>query len=130
MFTKTFNAEPGELSNIRAFVRVQAEGFALPLEATQDLILAVSEACANVVRHTPSREVRLTLTRLSDGVAIEVKDTGVFSHRTSVANREGGYGIPVMLRLVDEFSIREGREDEPGTVVRLVKRAVPVASSA
>lgn len=125
VLTQIFPADPAALRLIREFVRTQAAKAQLPADAVHDLVLAVSEACVNVVRHTPSQEVRVRWMPLPNGVAVEVKDTGVFQHRPPVGREEGGYGIPVMLGLVDEFSIRQGQPDSPGTVVRLVKRASP-----
>lgn len=121
---QAFPADPAALRQIREYVRTKCAA-ALPMDAVHDLVLAVSEACVNVLRHTASPEVRLTWTPLADGVAVEVKDSGVFRHRPPVGRDEGGYGIPVMLGLVDEFSIRRGMPQEPGTVVRLVKRSRP-----
>lgn len=33
----------------------------------------------------------------------------------------GGHGIPLMMALMDEVVVREGTEEDPGTLVRLVK---------
>ena len=58
-------------------------------------------------------------------IEIRVEDKGVFDKRipTGLDGSEGGRGIPVMMALMDELSIREGRPDAPGTMVRLVKHA-------
>jgi anti-sigma regulatory factor (Ser/Thr protein kinase) len=34
---------------------------------------------------------------------------------------QGGHGIPLMMALMDEVVVREGTEETPGTLVRLVK---------
>lgn len=88
-----------------------------------DLLIAVSEACANAMRHSASTQLEVLWTPLIDGVAIEVRDEGVFNSEAFPASGAGGLGIKVMLGLMDELTICGGREDSPGTVVRLVKRA-------
>jgi two-component sensor histidine kinase len=75
------------------------------------------------MRHSASERLEVLWTPLIDGVAIEIRDEGVFRRQAYPAQAEGGFGIQVMLGLMDELTICGGREDSPGTLVRLVKRA-------
>lgn len=123
--TTTFPARTDDLHRIRAFVRECTQGAALPSNVIRDLVLAVSEACANAALHSDSDEIHLQLRVHDDRVECVVQDGGVFSRRVPVPELglRGGRGIPLMMALMDEFTIREGKREEPGTVVRLVKYA-------
>jgi anti-sigma regulatory factor (Ser/Thr protein kinase) len=121
--TRTFRAHPSALFEIRQFVRTLAEGETFPAQMTGDLLVAVSEACANSILHTNTPEVRVTWKRFGACVEVEVLDEGVFRRRVRMPEVEGGggHGISLMMALVDELSIREGTAATPGTRVRLVK---------
>jgi len=93
----------------------------------EDLTLAVSEACANSIIHTTSPDIRVTWTRIDECVQIEVRDQGIFKRQVRMPEIDGrgSHGIPLMMALVDELSIREGTTARPGTLVRLVKCQTP-----
>jgi len=120
---QTFRAHPSALYEVRRFVRERGGESLLPAQMVEDLILAVSEACANSIIHTTSRDLRVTWLAAGECVEIEVRDRGVFKRQIRMAELEGrgSHGIPLMMALVDEFSIREGSPANPGTMVRLVK---------
>jgi anti-sigma regulatory factor (Ser/Thr protein kinase) len=119
----SFRAHPSALYEIRQFVRRLAADADLASQATNDLVVAVSEACANSMLHTSSPEIRVSWTLKGDCVEIKVRDDGVFRRRVPMPELDGrgGHGIPLMMALVDEITIREGTEGTPGTLVRLVK---------
>jgi serine/threonine-protein kinase RsbW len=95
-----------------------------------DLKLAVTEACANAVRHAYGEEehgtVRLRLVLDGSTLTIEVADDGRGIGTGSVVRRdpsslpEAGMGLSIMRAVVDELEI----ESPPagGTVVRLTKQ--------
>jgi len=89
----------------------------------EDLTLAVSEACANSIIHTTSPDVRVTWTPIGECVEVQIRDRGVFKRRVFMPEIDGraSHGIPLMMALVDELTIREGTSARPGTLVRLVK---------
>lgn len=119
----SFRAHPSALYEIRQFVRQLAEQAAFPEQSTNDLLVAVSEACANSMLHTNSREIKVTWTPTADCVEVKVRDEGVFKKRLRLAEVDGqsANGIPLMTALVDEFTLKEGTEQNPGTLIRLVK---------
>jgi serine/threonine-protein kinase RsbW len=92
-------------------------------ERTEELALAVSEACANSIRHSSSREIRVEWRQSGNCVVVEIEDDGVFKDRLPVPELEdaGGRGILLITAFVDELAIREGTRESPGTTVRLVK---------
>lgn len=120
---RSFPAHPSRLSEIRSFVRKQARQAELSKEASDDLALAVSEACANAILHAGG--AMLTVNWQSDGerIEVEVRDEGIFRRRVPMPelDGQGGHGIPLMMALMDEVVVREGTEESPGTLVRLVK---------
>jgi anti-sigma regulatory factor (Ser/Thr protein kinase) len=122
---KSFPARTQELHNIRSFIRERGERASLPADLIRDLVLAVSEACANSALHSGSDETRVQLNVGDDRVECIIEDSGVFSRRIPVPElgHRGGRGIPLMMALMDEFAIREGNEGDPGTLIRLVKYA-------
>lgn len=120
---RSFRAHPSALSQVRDFVRTQCENDGLSTELCDDLLLAVSEACVNAVIHTASSHMNLSWRTHPDAVEILVEDEGVFERKVPVPEVDGtaGRGIPIMLAVVDEVTIREGTPAHPGTVVRFLK---------
>jgi serine/threonine-protein kinase RsbW len=114
----------------RAVERIAIEAGLTPAE-TDDLDLAVTEACANAIRHgSPEKErstVRVTFFLAPECVLVEVHDQGPGftegSRRAPAAGelRDGGYGLHIMRQLMDDVEIIWHR----GTTVRLVKQRVP-----
>lgn len=119
---RRFAAHPAALGEIRRFVRREATQATLGTERAEELALAVSEACANAIRHTGTHEIRLACRRDGMCLIVDIEDEGVFNDRLPVPELEyGGRGILLMAAFVDEVAIREGTRNSPGTRVRLVK---------
>ena len=120
---RTFRAHPSALHEIRRFVRAQVELDGFPSSAAEDLVLAVSEACANAILHTNSAAIDVQCVFSHAGAEVRVRDTGIFRRRVVVPVLDEGHGrgIPLMFALMDEVSIHEGTTLHPGTLVRLVK---------
>jgi anti-sigma regulatory factor (Ser/Thr protein kinase) len=127
--TRSFLSHPSALYPVRQFLRERAAQAELPKLVAEDLLLATSEACTNAVVHTQSRRFEVTWTLSDEDVCVRVRDEGVFIRRVPMqdaaepdGSTSGGRGIPLMLALVDEMSLREGTWRRPGTAVRLIKR--------
>jgi len=121
--TGNFRAHPSALYEIRQFVRERAAESSFSGPTADDLLVAVSEACANSIVHTATPHIRVTWSTRERCVQVLVQDDGVFKRRIRMPELEGsgGHGIPLMMALVDEFSIQEGTSRHPGTSVRLLK---------
>lgn len=119
----TYPARPASLQDIRTVIRRRGVDATLGPVRADELALAVSEACANSIRHSSSREIRLEWRQSGNCVMVEVEDDGVFKDRLPVPELEAasGRGILLMTAFVDEIAIREGTTQSPGTTVRLVK---------
>jgi anti-sigma regulatory factor (Ser/Thr protein kinase) len=123
---RLFPTHPSIFPKIRTFLRQQATEAGLGQETADDLVLAVCEACANTLRHTLSPHIMLTWRARPQSVEVLVEDEGIFRSRAAVFDADGastgaGMGIPLMVALTDEFAIKQGTEEFPGTLVRLVK---------
>lgn len=102
------------------------------LDATElaDLKLAVTEACANVVRHAypdgSDGDVRVTIAVGDGAVVVEVADSGRGIDAGRLADwdpgdmPEEGMGLAIIHAVVDEVEI--AAPDGGGTLVRLTKR--------
>lgn len=122
--TCTFPATPEALTEVRAFLRRQASAAGLSEAATDDLLLAVSEACTNAVLHSGSDEFDVEWRDGPRAVEVVVHDRGTFRRRVRVTEVEGpgGFGIPLIAALTDRVEISEGTASDPGTRVRMTKR--------
>ncbi|MFL6239832.1 MAG: ATP-binding protein [Actinomycetes bacterium] len=100
-------------------------------EVSHDIQLALTEACANVLRHSgPGDSYDVSVTIGPDDCEIRVVDIGHgFDHAsvletadlgTPDLNAERGRGLGLMHALVDHVELRS--EPEAGTLVRLSKR--------
>jgi anti-sigma regulatory factor (Ser/Thr protein kinase) len=120
---RSFRAHPSALFQVRQFVREQASDSSLSAGVSDDLVLAVSEACVNSVVHTSSSEIQLTWRKQDGHVDVQVEDEGVFDRKVPVPELDGtaGRGIALMLALVDEMAIREGTPARPGTKISFRK---------
>ncbi|MGH2725238.1 MAG: ATP-binding protein [Actinomycetota bacterium] len=122
--SRSFPAHPSALSEIRNWLRTRAGESSLSSETTEELALAANEAAANALLHSGSRTIEVRWRVGLEAVKVEVVDEGTFRRRVRLSEVEGpgGYGIPLMMSLVDEVDIREGNDSQPGTSVRLVKK--------
>jgi serine/threonine-protein kinase RsbW len=120
---RSFPAHASRLSEIRSFVRKQARQAGLSREASDDLALAVSEACANAILHAGGAMFTLNWQAEGERIEVEIRDEGIFRRRVPMPeiDGQGGHGIPLMMALMDEVVVHEGTEETPGTLVRLVK---------
>jgi len=102
--------------------------FDVPAAAVDDVAVALSEACSNVIRHASGTDeygVRLSVSPTA--CEIEVRDLGPGIDRSLVEGAddlpveiaENGRGLQLLQVLMDELQFV--REDET-TTVRLIKR--------
>ena len=122
--SRTFAAAPGALREVRGWIGEAANLAGLGEETTADVVLAVSEACANAVRHSGSPRFDVSWNAPGDRFDVEVADHGLFQNRMRVAvvGGAGGMGLPLMTALMDAITVEEGRPEDPGTTVRLTKK--------
>ncbi len=95
-----------------------------PRDAVDDLRLALTEACANVVVHARgSADYSVTLTVDEESCEVEVVDLGPGFVPDDIhqpaAHQEAGRGLPLIAALVDDL---EFEREEAAMRVRLMKR--------
>ena len=123
--SRSFAADPGVLKDVRRFLSEVATGGSFTDEEP-DLLLAVTEAAGNAIRHSGSDSFTVSWNEGQDAAEVRVRDHGVFqgSAPESTPN-DGGRGIPIMIAVTDEFDLTPGTADERGTTVRFTKRKPP-----
>ncbi|MFL5832241.1 MAG: SpoIIE family protein phosphatase [Solirubrobacteraceae bacterium] len=110
---------------VREWLHVNAPE--LDRETLSDLEVALTEACANVVRHAygpADASFQASAVREGDAVALAIKDQG---HWRPPRGDHGGRGLLLMRALCDEVQIEKASE---GTTVTLRRRLAPAPSAA
>jgi anti-sigma regulatory factor (Ser/Thr protein kinase) len=105
---------------VRHVVGALAETIALPPMRVEDIRLAVTEACTNVVRHAYRRNPgNLDVAAVADarGLEVTVIDEGDGIRPHPQAEGGPGLGLPLMAAVAHEFEIDQTRAR--GTRVRM-----------
>ena len=110
---------------IRRILGDTLHGLGVSDACTADILVAISEACTNVVQHADSTSRYEVTVGIDDGQCVlKVVDRGQGfdgeSEKSVHPDSESGRGIKIMKALVDEVSF-DSRPDS-GTVVYLQKR--------
>jgi anti-sigma regulatory factor (Ser/Thr protein kinase) len=111
------------LAELRAVVMRRATEAGLTKSRASDLVLAVSEAAANTLRHT-SGPGTLTIWRGEHYLVCEIHDEGVISDPRAGQSRPapdapGGHGLWLIRQVCDEVELHSGTG---GTTVRMHMR--------
>lgn len=103
--TTKIPAEFTQIGEARRFVQKVAPEGGLSGERAFDLEVAVSEACANAMKHS-GQEVELTAWRLRDRVVVEVSSRGEpGSHPAENDERQLPLSLTLMTSLADQVPI-------------------------
>src|ERR687893_211098 len=104
----TLPARPENVSVIRYVLGAFAEALRLPDELVEDLRLAVTEACTNVVRHAypidQTGPVEISIHPLEESVSVVVSDLGR-GIGTSSDTPGPGLGLPLIAAIADEVEL-------------------------
>jgi serine/threonine-protein kinase RsbW len=113
----TLPARAENVAVVRHVVAALAEALALPAGLVDDIRLAVTEACTNVVRHAYLGEegpLDVVVTPDGDRLRVVVADRGR-GLRPNPGSDGPGLGLPLIAALTDTFEI----EHAPGAGTRL-----------
>ncbi len=123
----------GDLDEIRLFVRETAITDGCEAAAIDELIVAVNEATANIVRHgyrNEPGEIRVTVVCSDERVKVTLLDNSPGFDPTTVPSPDttlplaerpfGGMGVHMMRTFCDELSYRSGSRG--GNELILLKR--------
>ena len=118
-----FKSEPRLLHVVRSVVGQMAALAGFSEENTQFIILAVDEACANIIRHAyrgrPDGEIVISCHPCPDGIEFLLADYGApadpecFPKRSLDEVKPGGLGWPLINAVMDvvEYCRRDGRNE-------------------
>ena len=105
----TLPARPENVSVIRHVLGAFAEALRLPDDLVEDLRLAVTEACTNVVRHAYPPEhtgpVEISIQPLEEQVTVIVSDHGR-GIGTSSDTTGPGLGLPLIAAIADDVELQ------------------------
>lgn len=118
MKTKTLKVKSRteNLSVIRDFIGTSASELKLPNEIIENIILAVDEACTNIIKHaykySPDGDITITIKPTSSKFIVSIIDNGISFEPETIPEpdlqkyyrqrRVGGLGIYLMKTLMDE----------------------------
>jgi serine/threonine-protein kinase RsbW len=126
-YTLTLPAEVGSVPTARSICRANLSLLRVSESSIDDVALALTEACANVVKHAGGHRYQVRMSIDHALCVIEVIDNGVGFDPASVPAPDpddllsDGRGLLLMGSLVDQLAFTR-REDSTGTVVCLEKR--------
>jgi sigma-B regulation protein RsbU (phosphoserine phosphatase) len=125
-----FPAQPGEMRGVRAALRTALDGEEVAPELRDKLVLAVDEACTNIMRHAYcgcEGSIALRLLRERDMLVFELADEAPPSDPSRMQPRDlgecrpGGLGVAFIDTLMDEWRI-EPAQNGKGNILRMRKR--------
>jgi len=118
----TLPARPENVAVIRHVLGAFAEALDLPADVVEDMRLAVTEACTNVVRHAYESEGTIDVVVRPKGEELEVivADEGR-GLGLSPDTAGPGLGLPLIAALADTFEIERGRSSGSRLVMRFLR---------
>jgi len=125
----TIKSQLSQLARVRNWVAQKAQAAGFSPEEVFALKLAVSEACANIIRHAyegaPDRDIILSVRIEGDKLSLTIRDFGkkfdLSRYEPPDLDRpsEGGYGIYLILQLMDEVEYNTSPPE--GTILKMIK---------
>jgi len=133
VFRLTVPSDPQSLAVVRAVVEAAGKFAGHDEKSRYEVVLAVHEACSNVIRHAHALKLQLPITlecRVSnEGLEFRLQDEGAPFDFEAVPEldpseiRKGGRGVFLIRRYFDEVSCRA--RPEGGNELRMFKRSRP-----
>lgn len=140
--TKTILSRTDNLLEVREFVSDAARQFGFADEDVANIVLAVDEACTNIIKHAyqyaPDKEISISIHRNNGAFEVKIIDEGRDFNPTELRapdlrqnlseHRRGGLGVYLMKKLMDkvEYNFAAGRKNEVSLTKYLTKRTMPV----
>lgn len=130
LLRQTFPAEPERLRSMRADLRLALERNGVAADLRDRLVLAVDEACCNIIRHAYAGshgDIVLSLSRDGDVLDFELRDDapGVDPARITPRDlaecRAGGLGVNFIDALMDGWRLQP-QAGGVGNVLKMWKR--------
>lgn len=126
-----FPADSAQLQKVRDLVRETAKNIGCSSEFINATVLAIDEACTNVIRHAyadiDDGEVILELDREDDELVIWLKDFAPSADTASIKSRDldnvrpGGLGVHLIHTIMDKVEFQQPGNGV-GNILRMSKR--------
>ncbi len=126
-----FPARAAELKKIRDAIRKAVEGCGCSAKSTADIVLAIDEACQNIIRHAyhgdSDNVIELEVEHRSDGLVFSLIDQAPAIDPNLVKPRDlddvrpGGLGTHFIRRVMDEVEFLRPASGR-GNLLRMVRR--------
>jgi phosphoserine phosphatase RsbU/P len=126
-----FPARAAELKRIREAVRVGVEGCGCSAKSTADIVLAIDEACQNIIRHAyrgdSDNVIELEVEHRGDSLVFSLTDhaPAIDPSRVKPRNlddiRPGGLGTYFIRRVMDEVDFLKPASGS-GNLLKMVRR--------
>lgn len=123
-------SDPRYLGPLRVVITEATGILGLDEELNNQIVLAVTEACANIIRHcyggSPGERIDVTLRFGGDRFEVRIDDYGEFVDPSCMKGREledvkpGGLGLHFINSVMDDVAYR--KNDWGGTTLTMVKR--------
>jgi serine/threonine-protein kinase RsbW len=139
--SKTILSRTDHLLEVREFVSEAARQFGFSEEDVANIVLAVDEACTNIIKHAyqyaPDKEIDIAIVRNNGTFEVKIKDSGrSFDPELLTApdlrrnlshHRRGGLGVYLMKKLMDkvEYNFAAGDKNEVSLVKYLSRKQAP-----
>jgi len=136
--SKTVLSRTDHLLEVREFVSEAARQFGFNDEDVANIVLAVDEACTNIIKHAyqyaPDKEIVIAIMRNNGTFEVRIKDNGKNFNPESLKapdlkrnlshHRRGGLGVYLMKKLMDkvEYNFAEGQTNQVSLVKYLSKK--------
>lgn len=128
----TVPARPENVAVVRHVLGALADALALPAPVIDDMRLAVTEACTNVVRHAYEAEgtIDVVVRPRGDALEVTVSDKGRgFGPSPDTAGP--GLGLSLIAALADTFEVERDRGSGSRLVMRFLRsRTAPALGMA
>ncbi|MBS0557661.1 MAG: SpoIIE family protein phosphatase [Proteobacteria bacterium] len=126
-----FPAQAAQMRGVRAALRHALDAQGIAPELRDQLVLAVDEACTNIIRHAYggecTRKIALRLGREHERLVFELRDQAPAVDPACLKLRDlseckpGGLGLPFIDALMDDWKILPA-PDGHGNILRMRKR--------
>ena len=126
-----FPARAAELKKIREAIREAVEGCGCSAKSTADIVLAVDEACQNIIRHAyrgdSDNVIEIEVEHRGDGLVFTLADQAPAIDPNLVKPRDlddirpGGLGTHFISRVMDEVEFLRPASGR-GNLLRMVRR--------
>ncbi len=129
--TLKFPSDPKKLRMVRERVQDTCEDVGCTKKAISDVVIAVNEACMNIIQHAYKGEhsgnIELEMQVLEDRLVIEITDyaepvdINLIKPRALEDIKPGGLGTHFMQEIMDEINY-ENLNDRTGNRLKMIKK--------